>query len=165
MSTMPERIKELRKALGLTQQEFAERIGIKRNTVATYEMGRSEPSAAALSLICREFGVNEAWLRDGTGDMLAAPPADAVEALVQEYGLRPSDAAVVRCYMDMGPKERDCLLDFAKRVAASTDDEPEPIDPAAWQRVGLDPDNAQQLQELDRQLSLEKRRTAKSGAS
>ena len=48
---MGERIKELRKALGLTQQEFADRIKVKRNTVATYEMGRTTPSDAAISLI------------------------------------------------------------------------------------------------------------------
>lgn len=66
---MGERIKELRKALGLTQQEFADRIKVKRNTVATYEMGRSTPSDAAISLICREFNVNENWLRTGDGQM------------------------------------------------------------------------------------------------
>lgn len=66
---MNERIKELRKALGLTQQEFADRIKVKRNTVATYEMGRSTPSDAAISLICREFNVNENWLRTGEGQM------------------------------------------------------------------------------------------------
>ena len=64
-----ENIKELRKALGLTQQEFAEKIRVKRNTVATYEMGRSVPSDAAISLICREFNVSESWLREGNGEM------------------------------------------------------------------------------------------------
>lgn len=66
---MNERIKKLRKELDLTQQEFAERIGVKRNTVATYEMGRSEPSDAGITLICREFKVNEEWLRAGSGEM------------------------------------------------------------------------------------------------
>ena len=66
---MNERIKKLRKSLGLTQQEFSDRIKVKRNTVATYEMGRSMPSDAAISLICREFNVNETWLRTGEGDM------------------------------------------------------------------------------------------------
>ena len=66
---MNERIKELRKTLGFTQQEFADRIGVKRNTVATYEMGRSMPSDSAISLICREFSISEDWLRNGNGDM------------------------------------------------------------------------------------------------
>ena len=66
---MNERIKELRKTLGLTQQEFADKIGVKRNTVATYEMGRSVPSDSAIALICREFNVSEDWLRSGNGKM------------------------------------------------------------------------------------------------
>lgn len=66
---MNHRIKELRRALNLTQQAFADRIKVKRNTVATYEMGRSGISDAAISLICKEFNVNEVWLRTGEGDM------------------------------------------------------------------------------------------------
>lgn len=71
---MHERLKKLRKALDLTQQEFADRIGSKRNTVAKYETEANTPSAAVVSLICREFNVNEDWLRDGIGDMFL--PAD-----------------------------------------------------------------------------------------
>ena len=66
---MNERLKELRKILNLTQQEFADRLNVSRNTVATYEIGKSNPSDAAVMLICREFNVNEDWLRAGTGDM------------------------------------------------------------------------------------------------
>lgn len=66
---MKMRIKELRKKLGLTQQEFADRIGIKRGGVANYEIGRNEPSDSVISLICREFKINEDWLRTGEGEM------------------------------------------------------------------------------------------------
>lgn len=66
---MNERLKRLRKTLGITQQEFADKIGIKRNTIATYESGRNEPIDAVISLICREFNVNEKWLRNGEGEM------------------------------------------------------------------------------------------------
>lgn len=66
---MGERIKQLRKSLGLTQKEFGERIGVKPNTIGTYEIGRNEPIDAVVSLICREFGVNENWIRTGDGEM------------------------------------------------------------------------------------------------
>ena len=56
---MNDRIKKIRKDAGLTQEQFAKRLGVKRNTVATYEMGRSTPIDAAITSICREFGVNE----------------------------------------------------------------------------------------------------------
>ena len=66
---MEKRIKYLRKNLNLTQQQFAEKIGIKRNTLAQYETGRNEPIDAVLNLICREFNVNETWLRTGEGEI------------------------------------------------------------------------------------------------
>lgn len=66
---MNERIRKLRKHLDLTQKEFAEKIGVKQNTVAQYEMGRNVPIDSVISLICREFNVREEWLRDGTGEM------------------------------------------------------------------------------------------------
>jgi len=64
-----ERIKKLRKALGLTQQEFSERLNIGRGTLANYEVGRNEPIDAVVALIVREFHVNETWLRTGEGEM------------------------------------------------------------------------------------------------
>ena len=66
---MNERIKKLRKTLDLTQQEFADKVGVKQNTVAQYEMGRNIPIDSVIFLICREFNVNEEWLRNGTGEM------------------------------------------------------------------------------------------------
>lgn len=73
---MKERIKKLRKALGLTQQKFADALGIKQNTIAQYESGRNAPIDAVISLICREFGVNEEWLRTGEGDMFQQKTRD-----------------------------------------------------------------------------------------
>ena len=64
-----DRMKKLRKALDLTQTAFAARIGSVQNTVTGYESGRRNPSAPVISLICREFGVNEEWLRTGNGEM------------------------------------------------------------------------------------------------
>lgn len=65
---MNDRIKELRKSLNLTQQEFANRLNTSRNNIAGYEAGNREPSNAAINNICREFNVNENWLRTGEGD-------------------------------------------------------------------------------------------------
>lgn len=66
---MNERLKKLRKMLDLTQQEFADKIGSKRNTIAKYETEANTPSTAVISLICREFNVNEEWLLTGKGEM------------------------------------------------------------------------------------------------
>lgn len=66
---MNARIKEVRKAKSLTQEAFAERIGLKRNSVAQIETGARVPSNQVIISICREFSVNEVWLRTGEGEM------------------------------------------------------------------------------------------------
>ena len=64
-----ERLKELRKALGLSQQEFSERINVAQSTYAHFETGRRELRDIHISQICTTFNVREEWLRDGTGEM------------------------------------------------------------------------------------------------
>ena len=63
-----ERIKEVRKAKGYTQQAFADKLELKRNTVGGYEIGTVMPSDRTVADICSKFDVNEAWLRTGIGD-------------------------------------------------------------------------------------------------
>lgn len=69
---MKDRIKEIRKRIGLNQTEFGDRIGVKQGTIAGYENGIRAPIDAVILSICREFNVNEAWLRTGEGDMFRA---------------------------------------------------------------------------------------------
>lgn len=66
---MKNRIKLIRKKEGLTQIQFGERIGVKGNTVTNYETGLRTPTDAVIKSICREFHINEEWLRTGVGDM------------------------------------------------------------------------------------------------
>ena len=61
------RIFELRKTLDLNQTEFGRRIGVKQGSVAAYESGARTPIYAVITSICREFNVNEVWLRTGEG--------------------------------------------------------------------------------------------------
>lgn len=70
MKLVNERIKYLRKdILSLTQEKFAEKIGLKRNTIAMYESGDKIPSDRTIKDICREFEIDEDWLRTGEGEM------------------------------------------------------------------------------------------------
>jgi len=64
-----DRIKQVRKNLKLTQTAFGERIGVKGNTVTGWETGIRVPTDATVNSICREFDVNEEWLRTGEGEM------------------------------------------------------------------------------------------------
>ena len=66
---MRERMKELRKALKMTQQELADTLHIKRTNIGNYESGVSSPTDSVIALICKEFNVSEDWLRNGEGEM------------------------------------------------------------------------------------------------
>lgn len=65
------RIKELRKNLNLTQNNFGNRIGVKANTIGNYELLLRNPSNAVIHSICIEFNVNENWLKSGEGEMFS----------------------------------------------------------------------------------------------
>lgn len=66
---MGERVRELRKTLRLSGEKFGEKIGLKKVAVSQIETGRNNLSEQNILAICREFNVNEDWLRYGTGEM------------------------------------------------------------------------------------------------
>ena len=113
-----ERIKKLRKTLDLTQQKFGEKLGIKGNTVAQYELGRNEPIDAVLSLICREFNVNDEWLRTGSGEMFNPVTTDALDQLAQKYQLSNTDCAIVEKFVSLRPEIRAGIFDFFREVVS-----------------------------------------------
>lgn len=66
---MQDRIKAIRKILDLNQTDFGNKIGVKQGSVAAYESGSRFPLDSVIVSICREFNVNETWLRTGEGEM------------------------------------------------------------------------------------------------
>ena len=111
---MNERIKMIREHYKLTQDEFGKRIGSARNTIANYESGNRSPSNSVVLSICREFNVNEDWLRDGTGDMLRAEEENSIIAkatmLLGEKD--PLFEAFIDTYSRLTPKNREILYQF-----------------------------------------------------
>ena len=114
---MQDRIKELRKELGLTQRQFGERVGVKQNTIANYEIGRNEPADAVIGLICREFNVSETWLRTGEGEMFLPAPEDELDALVRRYGLSDGDRILIQRFLALPDDAREYVLDYVLSVA------------------------------------------------
>ena len=123
---MEARLKAVRRAIGLTQQEFADRLGIKRGAVANYEIGRNAPIDAVISLICREFGVNETWLRTGEGEMFS--PIDPENQLMEWAGRVLADstdsfrARFVRMMMGLTDKEWAVLEEKARQLLSEEKD-------------------------------------------
>ena len=64
---MNERIKEIRKNAGLTMEQIGEKIGMKKSSVSQIESAKNNPSDSSIKMICREFNVDEHWLRTGEG--------------------------------------------------------------------------------------------------
>lgn len=115
---MNERIKELRKSLGLTQLEFGEQVGVKANTVGNYEIGLRTPSDAVIRAICREFNVNEDWLRTGEGEMFN-PQDEKLAAFVGSLVADDSDPfkrRMVELLADLTPEEWKLLEKMAERL-------------------------------------------------
>lgn len=69
---MNTRIARIRKEANLTQQEFADRLGLTKNFVSLIETGGRKPSDRTISDICRIFDIQEDWLRHGLEPMRAA---------------------------------------------------------------------------------------------
>lgn len=79
--TQNERIKEVRKSLGLTLEKFGERIGLKKSAVSLIENGKNSVTDANVKAICREFGVDYIWLITGDGEMFVDTDDDFIERI------------------------------------------------------------------------------------
>lgn len=123
--TINERIKALRESLNMTQEKFAESLGIKRSTIAAYETGRNEPVDSVISLICRVHNINENWLRNGEGDMNLPDPKEGIDKLAAEYGLNADDKAAIREFAALDKDQRAEVLDFAKKLADALNEQKE----------------------------------------
>lgn len=117
---MNERIAEVRKATGLTQEEFAGRIGLSRNFVWMIEKGDRVPSDRTISDICREFAVNEEWLRTGEGQMFADITRQKKIAAFLGSLLQEEDddfkLKVIEAFCGLTPEEWELLRRLAHKI-------------------------------------------------
>lgn len=82
---MKNRIRDIRKSAGLNQTDFGKKVGVSISAVQKWESGENIVSDAVIKLICREFAVNETWLRTGEGEMRQAPTREAeMAALIRQ---------------------------------------------------------------------------------
>lgn len=114
---MKERIKKLRKQLELTQVVFAERIGMKQNSIALIESGKRNISDYALRVICREFNVNEEWLRYGQGKMFKPSPSSELEALANKYNLSDETKIFIEEFISLKPEYQGAVIQFIVNLA------------------------------------------------
>jgi transcriptional regulator with XRE-family HTH domain len=95
MNGFAERLRKLRKHLGLTQLEFSEKIGLSRSHLSGLESGKEKPSDSLIRLICLEFSVNEQWLRHGEGE----PFIDLVDWISERLSGKPEAISLLATKM------------------------------------------------------------------
>lgn len=112
-----ERVKQLRKHLGLTQGQFAEELGITDSSVSRIEKGESALTEGNIKLICATRYVNEDWLRNGTGDMFK-PEEDNLDYLIGKYGgnLSPEIEALIKTFLILTEDERKAVDSIYKKL-------------------------------------------------
>lgn len=117
---MKDRIKQVRKAVGLTQVEYGKRLGVAGNTITNYENGMREPSNAVITAICREFNINEEWLRTGNGHMLVDMSRSELAAKVVGKLLSDTDDEfILNTFIALGqlsPQEWQVIKDFVHKI-------------------------------------------------
>lgn len=124
---MNTRIKKIRRELDLTQQAFAEKIGMKQNSIALIESGKRNISDQAILSICREFNVNEEWIRFGCGEMFATIPSAGLDMVASEYSLSHSEYILIEKFVRMKPEKRGIITDFILEAAAAISGSDVPI--------------------------------------
>jgi transcriptional regulator with XRE-family HTH domain len=96
--------------------EFAKRIGMTTSSISLFESGKATPSDRTVLSICREFGVNERWLRTGEGEMFEQTRASVLDRLSTEYDLSREQRSVIEAFLDLDPQERDVILKYVHNV-------------------------------------------------
>lgn len=115
---MKDRIREIRKKMGLNMEQFANRLGVTTSTVSMIESGKRNPSSPTIKAICREFHVNEEWLTNGEGEMLVSNRFDKLDALCDEYHLGDVSKLMIQKFIDLPAEDRAVIIKYVQSIAA-----------------------------------------------
>jgi transcriptional regulator with XRE-family HTH domain len=183
--TENERIKMIRKSkeVNLTLEKFGARLGVTKTAISLLENAKTSVTDQMRRSICREFGVNEKWLRTGEGEMFAPPTAFSLDDFMKKRGATELELEIVKAYFDYPADQRAQLIEhFTKRLAAVTPDgsleDTAPGAAVPAERLGgdgadeaLKPDTPDEAEErrrlheaLDRELDEEKEARERSQA-
>ena len=118
--TIGERMRDARKAKGLTQAALAEKVRLKRNTIANYETNNIEPSERSVFDICAVLGINEKWLLTGEGEMLRQLSEDEELELIFDQIHMSTDQtirAIIRAYWKLPDNAKEAVRQFIMTAA------------------------------------------------
>lgn len=116
---MNDRVKELRRALGLSGEKFGANLGVTRSAISDIEKGRNNVSEQMLKLICSVYNVSEQWLRYGIGEMFKKPQDGFWGELKSRYSLTDFQLMAVKKYAELPVEDKAAIDNFIKSLADS----------------------------------------------
>lgn len=120
-----ERIKEIRKTLGLTLEKFGNRVGVGKSAISNIENGNRGITEQMQKAICREFNVNEEWLRDGVGSMFVEPDTFSLDDFAKSRGMTDLEKEIIKTYFEIDPDIRKIVLNHFKEKLLGVKGAPE----------------------------------------
>ena len=106
-----ERIRILRKTLGLTVEKFGARVGVAKTTISRLENGVNSVTEQMFKSICREFNVNEDWLRDGVGEMFVEADTFSLDDFARSRGATAQELEILKAYFEIDADTRNNLIE------------------------------------------------------
>lgn len=157
-----ERVKEIRKAKGMTLEQFGSMIGIQKSAISKIERGENAVSDQTRLSICRAFNVNETWLRTGEGEMFLAAPTSELDALAARYpNMTHETYVLVEKLINLPKASQDIITGFLREVVNGFGD----VAPGTPAKPLQEMTDTELHIELDRQLTEEKEAADESSVS
>ena len=113
--TQGERVREIRKNLGLTLEKFGDKIGLKKNSLSQIEHGVNNLTDQIAKAICREYNVSYDYLVDGEGEMFSDLPDTILDELCMQYDLDAYDKKLLEIYLELPKSARDAIKEIIKK--------------------------------------------------
>lgn len=118
---MKDRIRKIRNALKLNQEEFGEKLGVSRSVVVNAELGRANPNNLFINHIADVYHVNRHWLETGEGEMFIESGDSLLDQMAAEHNLSPVEIGIVAHFIKMDPHQRAMFLDIARGLLDAGD--------------------------------------------
>lgn len=112
-----ERVKAIRKELGLTLEKFGEKVGVGKTAISRIENGSNGLTEQMAKSICREFDVDYFWLTEGKGEMFIEKTDEIIDQVADEYKLSDIDKAIVKAYVETNDEGREYIRNYFLKIA------------------------------------------------
>lgn len=113
---MNNRVKEVRKTLGLTQVEFGRKIAVAQGYMTSLESGYRELTEKLIKLICLEFSVNEDWLRYGKEEMFIQSELFSLDSYAKKNNITSLEFDIIKGYIELDRDTRNSLIAHFKTI-------------------------------------------------